>query len=257
MRRLTAVFSALLTLALLIPLSAEAQHQQHHDQQGQQGMMARSDSMPGGMMGMMQGRMGQGMMQMMQGMHQQMMQNPMHQASMMTFMLPALADTLGLSDQQMEQINQLKSEAMSQRKDQKKQMMAQRKEFMALFEGDQQPAPDAVRQALTAMAEMRAGQQAAMYETAQEMRQVLTAEQRRTLGSLTHQQKMRQMMSQMPMMDMMQMMRSMHGDMMGGGMMQGGMMGQGMMQNMPMKQGGMMQQDGMQNMSRQHNRQNQ
>jgi hypothetical protein len=257
MRRLTAVFSALLTLALLIPLSAEAQHRQHHGQRGQQGMMARSDSMSGGMMGMMQSRMGQGMMQMMQGMRQQMMQNPMHQASMMTFMLPALADTLGLSDQQIEKVNQFKSEAMSQRQKHRKQMVAQRKEFMGLFEGDQQPAPDAVRQHLTAMAEMRAGQQAATYETAQEMRQVLTAEQRQTLGSLTPQQKMRQMMSQMPMMDMMQMMRSMHGGMMGGGMMQGGMTGQGMMKNMPMQQGGMMQQGGIQNMPRQQNQQNQ
>lgn len=189
-------------------------------------MMAQSDSMPGGMMGMMKGRMGQGMMgqgmmRMMQGMHEQMMQNPMHRASMMTFMLPALADTLGLSEQQLEQINQLKSEAMTQRQEHRDQIMTQRKEFMSLFEADEQPAPEAVRQHLTAMAEMRAGRQAAMYETAQEMRQVLTAEQRQTLGSLTHQQKMRQMMSQMPMMDMMQMMRSVHGGMMGPGMMAG------------------------------------
>ena len=217
-------------------------------------MMNRPDSMSGGMMGMMQGRMGgQGMMQnmpmmmqRMQGMHQKMMQNPMHRAQMMTFMLPALADTLGLSDQQIEQMNQLKSEAMAQRNDQKEQMMTHRKELMGLFEGDGQPSADAVRQHLTAMAEMRAGQQAAMYEASQQMRQVLTAEQREMLSGMTMQQRMRQMMANMPMMDMMQMMRSMHGGMMGGGM----------MQNMPMQNGGMMQQGGMKNMPGQQNREN-
>lgn len=202
-------------------------------------------------MGMMQGRVGQGMMQMMEGMHQQMMQNPVHRASMMTFMLPVLADTLGLSEQQIEQVNQLKSEAMTQRQEHQEQMTGQREELINLFEGDQHPAPDAVRQRLTAMAEMRAGQQAAMYETAQQMRQVLSDEQLQTLGSLTHQQKMRQMMTQMPMMDMMKMMRTMHGGMMGQGMMQGGVM-----QNMPMGKDGMMKQGGMQNMPRQQNDQN-
>jgi len=256
MKRFTVVLSIFLSLGLLLPVSADAQHRQHHGQQGQQSMMARPDSMPGGMMGMMQGdMMGQGMMQMMRGMHQKMMQNPMHRSHMTAFMLPALADTLGLSDQQVKQINQLKSEAMSQRNDHREQMMAQRQEFMSLFEEGAQPSADAVRQHVTAMAEMRANQQAAMYETAQQMRQVLTDEQRTMLDSLTPQQQMRQMMSQMPMMDMMQMMRSMHGGMMGGGMMQGGMM-----QNMPMMQGmhqKMTQQGGMQNMPMQQNGSNQ
>ncbi len=225
MKRLTAVLSIFLTFALLTALPAEAQHQQyqqHHGQQGQQGqqgMMARPDSMPGGMMGMMQG---------MRGMHQQMMQNPMHRAQMMTFMLPALADTLGLSDQQIEQMNQLKSEAMAQQKEHQEQMMARRKQMMGLFEGEDQPAPADVRQHLTAMAEMRANRQASMYDTAQSMREVLTAEQREMLSGMPMQQRMRQMMANMPMMDMMQMMRSMRGNRMGGMM-------QGDMENMPMQ----------------------
>ncbi|PQJ36550.1 hypothetical protein BSZ35_16290 [Salinibacter sp. 10B] len=255
MKRLTIALSILLTLGLLTPISASAQHPQHH---GQRGMMARSDSMPGGMMGMMQGgMMGQGMMQMMRGMHQQMMQNPMHRSHMTAFMLPALADTLGLSDQQVDQINQFKSEAMSQHSEHQAQMKAQREEFMSLFETEGQPSAEAVRQHLTAMAEMRADQQAAMYEASQQMRQVLTDEQRTMLDSLPPQQKMRQMMSRMPMKDMMQMMGSMGGGMgecpMGGGMMSG-------MQGMPMMQGmhqQMMQQGGMQNMPMQQNRQNQ
>jgi hypothetical protein len=229
MNRLTVVLSILLTLGLLLPISASAQHPQHH---AKRGMMA-PDSMSGPMMGMMEGvMMGQGMIRMMHGMHQRMMQNPMHRSNMMIFMLPTLADTLGLSDQQAEQVNKLKSEAMTQRSEHREQLMAQRRELMGLFEGDEHPAPEAVRRHLTTMAEMRASQQASMYETAHRMRQVLTDEQRQMLDGLTPQQMMRQMMSRMPMMDMMQMMRSMHG----GGMMSGKMM-QGMMQHQSMMRG--------------------
>ena len=254
MKRLTVALSILLTLGLLLPISASAQHPQHH---GQRGMMA-PDSMSGPRMGMMQrGMMGQGMMQMMRGMHQQMMQNPMHRSHMTAFMLPALADTLGFSDQQIDQINQLRSEVMNRRSEHHEQMKAQREEFMSLFETEGQPSAEAVRQHLTAIAEMRADQQAATYEASQQMRQVLTDEQRTTLDSLTPQQQMRQMMSRMPMMDMMQMMGSMGGGMgscpMGGGMMSG-MQGMPMMQRMHQQ---MMQQGGMQNMSMQHNRSDQ
>jgi hypothetical protein len=211
-------------------------------------MMTRPDTMRGPMMGPMQGQMMGGMMQMMRGTHQQMMQNPMHRAQMMAFMLPALADTLGLSEEQTAQLNQLKSDLMTQRQEHQQQMMARRQELMSLFEGNERPSEDAVRQHLTVMAELRTNQQAALYETSQEMREVLTAEQRQMLDGMTPQQQMRQMMANMPMMDMMQMMRSMHSGMMGGGM----------MQNMPMRQGGMMQQGGMRmNMPRQQNRQNQ
>lgn len=215
-------------------------------------MMARSDTMPGPRMGMMRGgMMGQGMMQMMRGMHQRMMQNPMHRSSMMAFTLPALADTLGLSDQQVSQLEELRSNMTDQRQEHREQMRAQRTEFMSLFEGKERPSPDEVRQHLMDMAEMRALQQASVYETAEQMREVLTDEQRQTIASLTPQQRMRQMMAHMPMMDMMQMMRSMHRGMMGQGMMLGGMM-----KNMPMRPGGMMRQGGMQNMPRQQNDQN-
>lgn len=194
-------------------------------------MMARSDSIPGPMMGMMQG----GMMQMMRGMHQRMMQNPMHRSRMMAFMLPALADTLGLSEQQRDQLQELKDRAMNQRQTHRQQMMADRQEFMGLFE-EGQPSSEQVRRHMMAMTEMRVDQRVTFYEVAQKMRRVLTDEQRQMLDDLTPRQRMRQMMSTMPMTDMMQMMQSMHGSMMGGGMMGSGMMQQGSMKNMPMHQ---------------------
>ncbi len=188
---------------------------------------------------MMQGErmMHGGMMQRMRGMHQQMMQSPMHRTSMMAFMLPALADTLGLSDQQKSRLQEMKSEVTAQRQEHRQQMMSERQEFMSLFDDDGSPSTDAVRQHLMTMAEERANQQAALYETAQQMRQVLTDEQRQVLDDMSPQQRMHQMMSRMPMMDMMEMMRTMHGGMMGGGMMQpGSMMKQGGMKNRPGQQ---------------------
>ena len=221
MKRFTAALSIVLLFLLLTTLPAEAQHRQHHGQQ--------QNPNPQGMMG--QGMMQGGMMPMMHRMHQQMMQNPMHRARMMTFMLPALADTLGLSEEQAVQINQLKSEAMSQHKAHQQQLMTHRKELMSRFEGDAQPSAEVVREHVMAMAEMRANQHVALYETAQQMREVLTDVQRQMLDDMTPQQHMRQMMANMSMMDMMQMMQSMHGGM---GGMQGGMMQR--MQNMPMMQ---------------------
>lgn len=237
MNRRPVIVSIVLSFTLLIALPADAQRGQQPGPQDRPGMMAQMDSMPAPMMGMMQ---------MMRARHQQMMQNPMHRASMMAFMLPALADTLGLSEEQTDQLQELKSEAMAQRREHRQQMMAERKEFMSGFE-ESQPSSEAVRQHLTTMADSRVEQRATMYETAQQMREVLTEEQRETLEGLSPQQRMRQMMSRMPMMDMMKMMRSMRGgQMMGGGMMGSGMMGRSMKQ-----------QGGMKNMHKQRNRRNQ
>jgi Spy/CpxP family protein refolding chaperone len=222
MKRFTAALSIVLSALLLTALPAEAQHRHHRGQQ--QPPNAR-------------GMMGPGMMQggMMPRMHQQMMQNPMHRAHMMMFMLPAFADTLGLSEEQTAQINELKSQAMSQHKAHRQQMMTHRQELMGLFDSDAQPSTDAIREHVMAMAEMRANQQVARYETGQQMREVLTDEQRQMLDDMAPQQMMHQMMSNMTMMDMMQMMRSMHGGQTGGDMMQGGMMMR-RMQNMPVIQ---------------------
>lgn len=219
------------------------------------GRMAPSDTMrgPEGLRGMMQpgmmqgGMMGQGMMQMMRGMHRQMMQNPMGRATMMAFMLPSLADTLGLSDDQLDQLQRLRNGMMDRQQRHRQQMMSQRQNLQRLFRDDESPSPDALREQMMVMAEAGVNQRVAMYETAQQMRQVLTAQQRERLQGMTPQQRMHQMMSQMPMMDMMRMMRSMHG-----------MMGQGMRQQGQMMNPGIMQQQGMQmNMPRRQQRRNQ
>lgn len=224
MKRLPIVLSTLFALALFTAAAAPtfAQHEQHHQQEQQ----ARADTMPGMMQGMMSpGMMQGGMMQMMHGMHQQMMQNPMHRANMMAFTLPALADTLELSDEQTQQLDALKSELTGRLQSSREQMTTRHEELSGLFEEGARPDADQVRQHLEEMAELRADRQAALYETAQEMREVLTDEQQQMLDEMTPQEQMHQVMANMTMQDMMQMMQSMHGGMMGGGM-----MGQGMMQ---------------------------
>jgi hypothetical protein len=240
MKHRNVILAVLFTSSLLIASPANAQ-------QPQRGQMAGPDSMRGPMTRAM---MRPGMMAM-RSMHQRMMQNPLHRAEMMAFMLPALTDTLGLSDDQVVQINQLRSEVMTQRQEHQQQVMTYRQQLMDLFEGDEQPAPDSVRQHLLGMAELRATQRAAFYETAQQMREVLTPEQEQMLEGMTPQQQMRQMMSNMTMMEMMQMMRAMHG----------GMMDRRMMRNRPgmfMMHGPMGRRGGMQHHMRMHrNRQNQ
>lgn len=214
MKHLPLALSTLLILALFTATPALAQHEQHHERQRNQA--ARSDTMPGMMRGgmMQDGMMGPGMMQRMHGMHQQMMQNPMHRAGMMAFVLPALADTLGLEDQQVEELNELKTEMTEERQRHREEMQAAQQELQALFEDDETPAPEEVRTRLQEVAQLRAEGQAATYEAAQRMREVLTEEQRQMLEEMTPQQIHRHMMHHMTMMDMMQMMQSMAGGMM-------------------------------------------
>lgn len=235
MKRLPIVLSTLVALALLIATPALAQHTQHHQQA--RGQAAQADTMPGMMQGMMsQHMMGQGMTQMMRGMHQQMMQNPMHRTNMMAFALPALADTLELSDEQRQQLDALKSELTSRLESSQEQMATRREAFMGLFEEGDRPSADRVRQHLEEMARLRVDRQALLFETAQEMREVLTGEQRQMLEGMTPQERMHQMMANMSMMDMMRMMQSLRGSMMGSTVMQGGMMQGGMHPNRPMHQ---------------------
>ncbi len=214
---------SLIVALLAMPLVRAAQAQQPRPEQREQ--TARQDTMP-----MMMPRM-MAMMGAMRGMHQQIMQDPMHRAGMMVYALPALADTLGLSDEQREQLRQRKQQFITQQRMHRQEMQALQKQFAALFEGDAPPEPDAVRDQLQAQADLRVEQQAARYEAAAEMREVLTDEQREALDRMEPRALYRQLMANMTMQEMMQMMRALHG----GGMMGPG--GPGMMPGMPMTPG--------------------
>jgi len=221
MTRFTAALSILLVGAMIVAGDTQAQRR---------GMMARADSAQGPQMGMMQGgMMGPNMMAMMQGMQYQMVQNPMHRAHMTAFSLPILVDTLGVSDQQKDQMNTLKGTMLSRRQTHRQQMQVQHTELMALFEGGTVPATDIVREHLQTMADLRVRHQAEVYEAAQQMRGVLTDDQRQRLDNMTPQQYTAQIMTHMPVRDMMQMMQFARGGVMGNcPMQQSSRMGRGM-----------------------------
>lgn len=191
------------------------------------GMMMRPDT-SARPMGMGPGRMmGPGMMQRMQGMHRRMMQRPLHRTSMAAFLLPALADTLGLSSQQTEQLGSMKQTLLTRYREDRRQMLARRSELQSLFEDEARPDAETVREHLRTVAGLRAEQRALVYETGQSMREVLTPEQREAFDAFTPRQQMRALMTRLTMAEMMQMRRVMHGPRRGRGWRDAGMMRRG------------------------------
>lgn len=213
---------SLIVVLLMVPLVQTAEAQQPRQDERRQ--MARQDTMPMVMPPMM------AMMRGMGHMHERIMQNPMHRAAVTVHALPALADTLGLSDEQWQELQQLQQQFMEQQRAHRQAMQEQQKQLQALFEGDAQPEPNAVREQFQALADLRVEQQTARYEAARQMRDVLTEEQQEALDEMEPRTLHRQLMANMTVMEMMQMMRALRGGMMGMG-------APGMMQEMPMRPG--------------------
>ncbi|BBM72672.1 Spy/CpxP family protein refolding chaperone [Rhodothermus marinus] len=201
-------------------LSMPALAQQHGHQ------MMRPDTARGMMQGGMMGQMGM-MMQMMprmMGIMQQgmMMQNPLHHATMMAFVLPAMADTLGLSEQQQRQLGELKQRMLQAHRARQQEIRQHQQALQALFQSEQQPDPAALREHLQAIARLEVDDRLAPYETFRQMLQVLNDAQRERLRGMQPHQLMAYMM-RLPMMEMMPMMHMMHGREGMMQMMQGGM----------------------------------
>jgi len=202
MHRFAVILSILVVLGLWVPGSAWGQG-------GPSGRRTMADSIRGPGMRMMQGRMMEGgMIQMMQ---RRVARRPLHRATMTGFLLPALADTLNLSDEQLHRIRQLRSASMAQQRSHRDEMQDRRGELSRLFDADEHPSAETVREHMRMMAALRANHRASMYETAQQMRQVLTAEQRGMVDGLPPRHLVRLTMAHMPMLDVMRLMRSMRG----------------------------------------------
>ena len=223
MKYLKLILSGLLVIVISSGLALGQRHDRmrmHQPDSANQGMMMQGQM--GGMMGMMQAMGGRGM--------QRMMNNPVHRSMMYVHVLPTMADTLGLSNDQVAQLEKLQQEFQKERQQAMETMMSTRKEMHGMMQGDT-PDPDQVRALMQKMAGQHADMMATGYEIGTRMRQVLTEEQQERLGEMSPQQMQRHMMSGMSMTDMMQMMRMMRGGMMGGGrmgpMMDGSMRGPG------------------------------
>lgn len=194
-------------LAWTVPASAQHQHQRADTQQADttRGMMMQSGMMQGDMMGMMRQHM-----QMMD----QMMKDPLRRSAMLVHMLPTMQEPLALSDDQVARMQQSARQFGEQKEAHQKQMMQTKEQLQELLAtGD--AAPDRVRALLEETASHHAQMQALAYETASQMKGVLSAEQRTKLSEMKPMQMHHHMMANMTMMEMM---HAMHGDMMPGGM---------------------------------------
>ena len=161
------------------------------------------------------------------GMMGGMMQDPAHPSVFTAFVLPELQSELALTTQ----LKQLKQELLAKGEDFFKQIAARQKELEGLTAAGTSKNAE-VKRALEEIANLRAQQEFAAYETAGKMKATLTEEQRTKLAALKPFELHHAMMSHMTVGDMTQMMQFMGGDgvMMGRSMMSmmgGGMMGSG------------------------------
>jgi len=148
---------------------------------------------------------------MMARLHRRMMRSPMHRMQMNVLLLPALADTLGLTDDQLRRLEQLRTTLQNEQQEWRRQMQAKRQSFRRLMASDSLPSAEAVRTHMQTIASLRVEHQASTYAAAQSMRDVLTEEQRAAVDDLPPRRRVRLLMTHVPMMDMMQMMGPMGG----------------------------------------------
>lgn len=142
--------------------------------------------------------------------------HPLRRATMQSLVLPALADTLGLSADQTRRLEELRTSLLSEQKTRREELHAQKKEAHQLFQETAMPDPEAVRTKMEAVATQRANVKAAPYETAAEMREVLTEEQQTRLSELSRQARHHEVMANMTMQEHMHMKRALNGNQHGG-----------------------------------------
>lgn len=200
------------------------------------GMMrdsARVDAVKGGMLGRpgMMGIMGgQGMMggrRMMGGPGMMGEQNTLHRSMMLVHVLPSMQEPLDLSEAQITQLTEAEEslmEAHAQLRDSMTALQERLRDLMAQENAD----PDDVETLMKRIAEQRAEIQSATFAASQDMKEMLTVEQRAALEDMDAPRLLQHMMQNMSMMEMMQMMQKMQGYPPGasGGMMQPGSMPQ-------------------------------
>ncbi len=131
--------------------------------------------------------------------------------AMKALVLPALADTLGLSADQERRLEDARGSFLSEQAARKERLHSQKKALHELMRGEDRPEPAAVQERLTALAEKRAALKAAPYEVAMEMREVLTDEQRNWLDELSPRARHHEVMVHMTMKEHMHLKRALHG----------------------------------------------
>lgn len=162
-------------------LTASAQTGKQEDMQpGEQQSMMQQGMKKGGMMkqGMMQGGMMQGGMG---SMHHGMMGGsmPMQSSMIMVNMLPEMDEQLSLSQEQTDQLIDMRSEFKKQQVDHQADMTKQNKKLQRII--DEGAPAEEVREQMQACSDIMIDMHSAAYETEQEMKAVLTDEQQEEL----------------------------------------------------------------------------
>lgn len=182
--------------------------------------------------------------------------NPLRRADMLVFVVPSLADTLNLTDQQVQQLDQLRSEFATSRAQTEQEIEDQQLALVEQLRGTNPPASE-LEGELQRIAELSVETQLSGYRTLQDMLDLLSPEQQQTVASLSPMAMQDLMMRNMTIMEARQMMEALQGDpaampstMDGEGMPQNDAMQDGAMQENATGEGaeddGMMDDDGMQ-----------
>jgi hypothetical protein len=181
------------------------------------GLLFAAEPQQGPPPGMMQGRMGP--------MRGAIAQNPLARSTMLAFVLPDMQSELGLSSTQAAELGRLRTQFISQEQTTSAEIAAARKKLSDSVASGTAPE---VQGAINSLTTLQGRRMLNAYQTASNMKAVLTPQQRTSLQAMTPAQLRSAMMSHMTMNQMSQMMQIMRGTA-GAGMMGGGMMGQGMM----------------------------
>ena len=166
------------------------------------------------------------------------LQNPFNKSVFDIYMLPTMQAKLNLSSTQVSKLDQMKQDYLKQEQNRWKEIADKEASLRALFKSNS-ATPDKVKSLVMDIANLRAQQQLASYDTFVQMRGVLNQNQLSQWSSFKGRELRSYAMAHLTLQDAAQMMRLMHSSMPAYGM-----MGQGPSQSAMMRHGAMHNQQG-------------
>lgn len=143
-------------------------------------------------------------------------ESPLRHATMQALVLPALADTLGLSADQTRRLEELRDSLLAKQKARREKLHDQKKKVHRLFQESDMPDLEAVRPEIKFLSATREQLKLAPYMTATDMRELLTEEQRDRLSELSRQARHHAVMANMTMQEHMRVKQALRGKQHGG-----------------------------------------
>lgn len=138
--------------------------------------------------------------------------HPLRHATMQALVLPALADTLGLSADQKRRVEELRSSFLSEQKSRREELHDQKKEIHQRFQESGMPKLETVRPEIKSLFTTKEQLNMAPYMTATDMREVLTEEQQGRLSELSRRARHHAVMANMTMQEHMRIKQALRGN---------------------------------------------